>query len=138
MLDEGFLCCISAGSRGGQDLFHVWSIRKPGKAVDMKAAMMLPLKAKPEVSGTKNTNVESIDELLDAMVEEPVSNGRVLLEGLTVAGAEIGVVRTDESCELWPLEVSCAVGEKHCGQTECIHHGNELAPLLEPVLPCST
>ena len=99
---------------------------------------MLPLKAKPEVSGTKNTNVESIDELLDAMVEEPVSKGRVLLEGLAAAGAGIGIVRTDESCELWPLEVSCAVGEKHCGQTECIHHGNEPAPLLEPVLPRST
>ena len=46
---------------------------------------MLQLKANPEVSGTKNTNVESIDELLDAMVEELVSNGRVLLEGLAAA-----------------------------------------------------
>ena len=47
---------------------------------------------------TKNTNVESIDKLLDAMMEEPVSNGRVLLEGLAAAGAGIRVVRTDESC----------------------------------------
>jgi len=78
MLDES---CMRADIRGGQDLLHVGCIRKPGEAMDMRAATMLPLKAKPEIGSTENTNIESIDELLDAVMEEPVSNGRVLLEG---------------------------------------------------------
>ena len=42
----------------------------------MRAATVLPLKAEPEV-GTKNTDVENVDELLNAMVEEPINNGGV-------------------------------------------------------------
>ena len=95
MLDEGFLCCLV---RGGQDLLHVGCIRKPGKAVHMRATTVLPLKAEPEVSGTKNANVESINKLLDAMMEEPVGNGWVLLQGLAAAGAGVRVVRADEAC----------------------------------------
>ena len=64
----------------------------------MGAATVLPLKAEPEVSGTKNVNIESVDELLDAMMEEPVGNGGVLLQGLAAAGAGVGVIWTDEAC----------------------------------------
>ena len=104
----------------------------------VRAATMLPLKPEPEVGGTKNTNIEGIDELLDAMMEEPVRDGGVLLQGLAAAGAGVGVIWADEACKLWPLEVSSAVGKKDGWQTECVHHSNEATMLLEPVLPCST
>lgn len=92
----------------------------------------------PEISGTKNTNIESVDELLDAMMEEPVGNGRVLLEGLHAAGAGDRVIRADEACKLLPLEISCTVSKEDGRQTKCVDHSNEVATLLEPILPCST
>ena len=55
-------------------LLHIECIRKP---MHMRVAMVLPLKAEPEVVGTKNTNVESVHPLLNEMVEEPVGNGGI-------------------------------------------------------------
>ena len=69
----------------------------------MRAATVLPLKAQPVVSSTKDTSLEGIIELVDAIVEEPVSDGRVLYDccaaGRTGGGA-------DEAGQLRPLEVS--------------------------------
>ena len=45
--------------------------------MSMMAAAMLPFKVEPVVGGTKDSCVEYIDELHDALVEEPISNGRV-------------------------------------------------------------
>ena len=71
-------------------------------------------------------------------MEEPVSNGGVVLEGLDAAGAGVGVVRADEACKLWPLEICCAVSKEDGRQTKCVDHGNEAAALPEPVVSCST
>ena len=48
------------------------------------------------------------------------------------------VVRANKTCQLRPLAISSAVCEKHCGQSQGVHHGNEPAPLLEPVLAGAT
>ena len=32
-------------------------------------------------------------------------------------------IRTNEVCQLWPLEVNCTVGEEDGGQTKRVHHG---------------
>ena len=77
-------------------------------------------------------------KLLDLMNEEPVGNRWVLLQGLAAAGAGVRVIRADEECKLWPLEVGRTVCEEDGGQTNCVYHGNEAAALLEPVLPGST
>ena len=53
--------------------------------MDMRATTMLPLEAEPVVSGTKDSSVESIDEFDDTLVEEPVSDGGVLLDGFTTS-----------------------------------------------------
>ena len=71
-----------------QDLLHIGCIREPGKAMHIRAATVLPLKAEPEVGGTKNTNVESVDELLNTMVEEPVGNAGVRRSGDSLAVTE--------------------------------------------------
>ena len=71
-------------------------------------------------------------------MEEPVSNGGVVLEGLDAAGAGVGVVRADEACKLWPLEICCAVSKEDGRQTKCVDHSNEAAALPEPVVSCST
>ena len=84
VFDESFLCCFRAGIRGGQGMLHIRGIKKPGQAMDVRAASVLPLKAEPEVSGTKNANVESVYKLLNTMMKEPVSNGWVLLQGLSM------------------------------------------------------
>ena len=46
---------------------------------------MLPLEAEPVVRGTKDSNIEGINEFYDALVEEPVSNGGVLLNGFVAS-----------------------------------------------------
>ena len=59
---------------------------------------MLPLKTHPVVSSTKDTNIEGFNELLDAMVEELVSNGWILQYKFVAVGAAFRVVRADEVC----------------------------------------
>ena len=92
--------------------------------MDMRTAAMLPLKAEPVVAGTKDSGVESINELDNTVVEEPVSDGGVLLDCFVTRRAGVRILRTDEACQFWPLEVCCTVSEEYCGQTECVHHGN--------------
>ena len=77
-------------------------------------------------------------KLLDSMMEEPVGNHWVLLQGLAAAEAGVRVIGADEACKLWPLEVGRTVCEEDGGQTNCVYHANEAATLLEPVLPGST
>ena len=68
-------------------------------------------------------------------IDDAVGNRWVLLQGLTAAGAGVRVIGADEACKLWPLEVGCTVCEEDGGQTNCVYHGNEVAALLESVLP---
>ena len=75
----------------------------------MSAPTVLPLITHPVVSSTKYTDIESINEFLDAMMEEPVSDGWVLHQCSVPAGAGVGVIGADQACKLWPLEVSCTV-----------------------------
>ena len=49
-------------------------------------------------------------------------------------GTGVKVIRADKSCQLWPLEICCTVGEEDGGQTQCVHHGEEVTPLKLPVL----
>lgn len=56
MLYKSLLCCVSAGIGGGKDLLHICYIGKPCKAMHMGAAIVLSLKAEPEVGGTKKSN----------------------------------------------------------------------------------
>ena len=53
---------------------------KPGKAMNMRPASMLPLQLEPLVGGTKNSSVKGVNKLYEAFIEEPVGNCRVLLD----------------------------------------------------------
>ena len=66
-------------------MLHIRFIRKPSKTMDMRTAAMLLFEAEPVVGGTKNSNVESIDEFDNALIEEPVSDGQVLLDSFTTS-----------------------------------------------------
>ena len=55
--------------------------------MDVRAAAMLPLKVEPVVSGTKDSTVEGINELLDALIKEPVGNGGVLSDCFVASNA---------------------------------------------------
>ena len=54
------------------------------------SATVQPLKVELEVGGTKNTNVEGINKLVNAFVKEPVSNGRVSCRALLWLELELG------------------------------------------------
>ena len=41
----------------------------------------------------------------------------------------------DEACQLWPLQVSCTVGEEDGGKAKRVDYGDESVALFEPVLP---
>ena len=74
----------------------------------MSAATMLPLKAEPVVTGTKDSNIEGID---DAVVEEPVSDSWVLLDSFVPNRFCQLEVCCDGAGKFCQLEVCCAVGE---------------------------
>ena len=81
----------------------------------MRTSTVLPLKAHPVVCDTKNTNIEGIDELLNAVMEEPVCNRWVLNHCSAAAGTGIRIIGADETRQLWPLEISCTVCEEDSG-----------------------
>ena len=55
--------------------------------MDVRAAAMLPLKVEPVVRGTKDSTVEGINELLDALIKEPVGSGGVLSDCFVASNA---------------------------------------------------
>ena len=85
ILEEGFSGSCRNLFGVSKSLLHIRCVWKPGEAVDMRTAAMLPLEAEPVVTGTKDSGVEGIDELDDAVVEEPVSDGGVLLDGFVAS-----------------------------------------------------
>ena len=89
----------------------------------VRAAMMLPLKTYPVVSSIRDNNIGGYNKLLDAVVEEPVSNGWILIYSFVAAGIAFRVVRADDATNM--VSVSTM-------------HGNEATPLLEPVVSCSS
>ncbi len=72
------------------------------------------------------------------MVEESVSDGRILIERSVARGSAVRILRANEMSQLWPLEVSHTVGEEHSGKTKGVDHGNKAATLLEPVWTCAS
>ena len=67
-------------------------------------------------------------------IEEPVCKGWVLNDCLGMGSSGVKVIRADKLCQLWPLEMCCTVGEEEGWQTQCVHHGEEVTPLMLPVL----
>ena len=53
--------------------------------------------ASVDLSGTKDSSVEGINELYDAFIEEPVSNGRVRLDCFVASRAGVSIVRRTSS-----------------------------------------
>ena len=60
--------------------------------MDVRAAALLPLKAELVVTGTEDANVESIDELEDKLVGEPVGDRCVLLDCFAASRAGIRII----------------------------------------------
>ena len=75
-----------------QELLHIWCLRKPGQAVHVRAASVLPLEPQPVVSSSKDSSVEGLEELHDSMVEEPVGEGWVVDDSLGAGCPGVRVV----------------------------------------------
>lgn len=67
-----FFLCSSRSALVIENQVHI-CIRKPGKAMDVRAGTMQPLEVEPVVSCTKESDVEGVNEFGDALVEEQVS-----------------------------------------------------------------
>ena len=119
---------------GCKQMLDIRSISKPCNAVHVGTSSVLPLKPVPEVDCSHDICVERVHKLADAVVKEPVSNGRVVGYCLAATGTAVFLVWTDEASQLGPLAISSTVSEEHSGHSQCVHHGDQPAPLLEPEL----
>ena len=99
---------------------------------------VLPLKSKPVVRCSQNTNVEGIDKLVDPMSKKSVRNRWIACNCSIPAGTAVLVVWANQFCQFRPLGVSSAVCEEDRGQSQSIYHGYRPAPLFEPVLSSPT
>jgi len=79
------------------DLLDIRCIFEPCHTMNMRAAPMLPLKPEPIVRCTQNIVIEDFYKLLDAVSEEPVTNGKVLKNSSGAAGAGGGERRQASS-----------------------------------------
>ena len=95
---------------------------------------VLPLKSKPVVGCSQNTNVEGIDELVDPVSKKPVCDRWIVCNGSIPAETAVLVIWENQFCQFRPLGVSSAVCEEDRGQSQSIYHGYKPAPLFEPVL----
>ena len=83
--------------------------------MDMRAALVLPLKPQPVVGGLKDFDIQGLEELHDTVVKEPVSKDWVLDDGLGTNYSGVRIVRTNKAGKLWPLEVCHTVSEENGG-----------------------
>ena len=110
-------------------MLDIRSISKPCNAVHVGTPSVLPLKPVPEVDCSHDICIERVHKLADAVVKEPVSNGRVVgncLLRLELLSFFSGQMRRASSGH-WP-------SAEHSGHSQCVHHGDQPAPLLEPEL----
>ena len=63
----------------------------------MRVASVLLLKPQPVVGGSTDSDIESLEELHNTVVEEPVSKGWVLNDSLGTSCPEVKIVRADEA-----------------------------------------
>ena len=95
---EGFIGAITK-------LLHVRCVGQPSKAMDVGATSVLPLKPQPVVCGSKDSNIQSPEELHNSVVEEPVSKSWVLDDGLGSGSPRVssGIARGGQKGQLPPL-----------------------------------
>ena len=86
---------------------RAWCGRSMQLSIMCAASMWLP--SQPVATGSKDFNIEGLDKLHDSVVEEPACEGWVLNYCPGTVSPGVRVVRVDESCQLWPLEVCCIV-----------------------------
>jgi hypothetical protein len=65
--------------------------------MDMWATTVLPLKPHPVVTAAKHVTVEGLDELRNAFKEEPISQCRVVAQGLGATADGVRVIWTHET-----------------------------------------
>ena len=99
LLGDVFLEAVTVSM---QELLHIRCVRKPGQAMHVRAASVLPLEPQPVVSSSKDSSVEGFEELHHSMVEEPVGEGWVVDDSLGAGCPGVRVVGADESSQLWP------------------------------------
>ena len=88
---------------------------------------VLPLKSKPVVHCSQNTNVEGIDDLVDPVSKKKtVHDHWIVGNGSVPAGTAVLVIWANQFCQFRPLGVSSAVCEEDRGQSQSIYHGYNL------------
>ena len=109
----------------------------PVKLVQLYSRSLLTLKLQPIVLCTKDVQVKALEELLESLVEKPVSYSWVVNDCMPMGTCIPRTILADQVCKFWPLKVSSTVGEENSWKSECVNHGYQAATLLHPVWTCS-
>ena len=74
------------------------------------------------VLGCDSTSRSCPHKLLDAMAEEPVTDGWVVNDSSAAARSSVRIIGTDEMGKIWLLVISCTVRKEHSGEANGVHH----------------
>ena len=98
---------------------------------------MLPLKPQPVVLCTKDVQVKALEELLESLIEKPVSYSWAVNDCTSAGTCILWTILADQVCKFWPLKVSSTVSEEDCRKFKSVNHGYQAAMLFHPVGTCS-
>ena len=113
---------------------HIRRTRQPSQIMHMRTATVLPLKPQPVVLCSKDIQVKALEELLESLIEKPVSYSWVVND-CTPAGTWIlWTILADQVGQFWPLKISSTVSEVNSWKPKRVNQGYQAATLLHPVL----
>ena len=103
---NSLLAVLLSCSRVSEQL-HIWRTRQPSQAMHVRTATVLPLKPQPVVLCTKDVQVKALEELLESLVEKPVSYSWVVNDCMPAGTCILWTILADQVCQFWPLKVRC-------------------------------
>ena len=130
------LAVLLSCSRVSEQLY-IWRTRQPSQTMHMRTATVLPLVPQPVVLCTKDVQVKGLEELLESLLEKPVSYSWVVNDCTSAGTCILWTILADQVCKLWPLKVSSTVSEEDSRKSKCVDHGYQAATLFHPVGTCS-
>ena len=72
VLLNSLLAVLLSCSRVSEQL-HIWRTGQQSQTMHVRTVMVLPLKPQPVVLYTKDIQVKALEELLESLIEKPVS-----------------------------------------------------------------
>ena len=129
---NSMLAVLLSCSRVSEQLY-IWRTRQPSQTMHMRTATVLSLKPQLVVLCTKVIQVKALEELLESLIEKPVSYSWVVNDCTSAGTCILWTILADQVCKLWPLKVSSTVSEEDSRKSKSVNHGYQAATLFHPV-----